>query len=135
MNIQEQVESIIKEAEEKITKITGCNCKLTENLNREISIEEFKKMIEREFDVKFTSIEGRSRINKIVVARHTYIWFSRKHFRKTFPSIAAELNRDHSSIMQAVKAVDNMIETKDPLYYSHINFLKQKLHYNETETN
>ena len=123
----EKVNKIILKSEEEINKITGMSCSLLLNLEADVSILEVRKLIEREMNVTYKEIAGRSRIKQIVVARYIYIWFLRKHYKKTLLSIANELNRDHTSIIHAMNAMQQWVDTKDYLVCIPLNHIHNLL--------
>jgi chromosomal replication initiation ATPase DnaA len=72
------------------------------------------------FDVPARDLFGPWRNRKIVHARHAASWLARKHTAKSYPQIGAILNRDHSTIMNGVRQVEERW-MKDPLFRSAIN--------------
>jgi len=111
----ERVNEIINQAEDEIRELTGMACSITMNLEADITIVEIRKLIEEELNVTYKEIAGRSRMKHIVIARFLYIWFLRKHYKKTLYSIAEELGRDHTSIVHAMHAIQEWFDTKDYL--------------------
>lgn len=64
-------------------------------------------------NVSAEAIRGRSRIRRIIVARHSFAWFLAECSGLTLQSIGAFLDRDHSTILHARKQVDRLLDVHD----------------------
>lgn len=79
------------------------------------------------FGVSWQEICGPRRTGHIAHARHAYCFLSKHYFGKPLVNIGQELgNRDHTTVINSLKAVKEWIDTKDPLC-NIINNIKQKM--------
>jgi chromosomal replication initiation ATPase DnaA len=128
---QEQVVAIIKKAEAEIAQLTGMGCNIFYKLQSEISIDQVRHAIQEEMNIPWSQIAGKTKPLNIVIARYIYIRFMRNHFKRTFTSIAKDLNRDHTSIMQAMKTSTNLIGNNDYVICTPLYNIEKTLYHNE----
>lgn len=123
--IDARVQSIIRECEDRIKEVTK---------NESISVLLFSKKIELKlsFDdiVDFVSgVTGEtkrdimkvSRKRELVIARHLIIYFSYHFCSLSKSEIARRLDQDHTTILSAIKKVDDLLIIHDPLLCKYVN--------------
>jgi len=67
----------------------------------------------------WSEIKGKCRKREINDVRQTAMWMIRKGTSMSFYDVGKVFNRHHSTVLHAVKAVENMIET-DNMYRGHV---------------
>jgi hypothetical protein len=77
--------------------------------------------------VSYNQMIGRDRHSKTIVARHTAMYFINKICHLTLSDTGRMFNKDHTSVLNAVKNVRNMIEGGDIRYISLFEFVSGKL--------
>jgi len=71
--------------------------------------------VARHFGVSPRAMKGRSRKDHICVARHLAAWLMREHTFLSHADVGNYLgNRDHSSVVFAVKKINGYIAQRDP---------------------
>ena len=73
--------------------------------------------------VSVASIYSRSKIREVVEARFVYMWYLRRAHNMPFHKIGFEVNRNHSTVIHAMKVVDG-------LYWAYADF-RLKMHKSE----
>lgn len=113
-HLQPVVRSLLKECEEGIKAVLGENIHLSFIMQlREMSEEYIAMLIEERYAVGISDIKSRSRKQHIVDARYAYCYLVRKFCNKTYNAIGNSLNRDHTSVIIAVKKVDCFLSIND----------------------
>lgn len=102
----------------------------------EYPVDEFEKEICKIFGVKIRDIKSRSREDKFIIPRQLCMWHLRTNVlpRETLSKVGKRYGkRDHATVLNAVKIINNLIETKDKNFYpqiekfiNHINHEKRK---------
>lgn len=75
-------------------------------------------------------ILGSSRRHDIVMVRHCLIWAMRNRFNMTLTEIGRQLDRDHTSIIYALKSVQNYMSTN---YDKYLTLQNRIFHSTERE--
>jgi chromosomal replication initiation ATPase DnaA len=127
--IDARVQSVLRECEDKIKEITQDNS---------ISILVFSKKIELKLSfediVEFIcGITGESkkdvmkvsRKRELVVARHLIIYFSHHYCTISKSEIARRLEQDHTTILSAIKKVDDLLAAGDHTVCGYVNDINQ----------
>ena len=71
---------------------------------------------------------SKSRKTETVAARQLFCFFAKKHTKHTFGQIGKMLGSyDHSTVIHAIKKVNDMIYTKDPLITGMFDKIKKEL--------
>lgn len=69
----------------------------------------------RHFKVTMGEMKGKCRDKSIVDARHTANWLARKITGASYPEIGRAFgNRDHTTILHAIRRIDNLRERYEP---------------------
>ena len=111
---------IIEAAEAKIYSNTGIQVKLCGHLLHVEHEAEYKKLLLKKivckvFFTNWDDVLSKKRDRKISNARFTYMYCLRNYFKETFKSIAIQMNRDHSAVINAVNEVKGWYEVKDEI--------------------
>ncbi len=83
------------------------------------------------YDVTPDLVISSLRKQSVVYARHMFSFLCRKHLKMTFSSIGYILNRDHSSVMNAINVFDNLVthdRTTRQTYETSVQLLGDYLH-------
>jgi len=78
-------------------------------------------------DVPRTSVISSRKRTKIVDARRAYCYIARKHTRYSFAEIGGIINRDHSTIVYAVKAAEGLLDFNDKIMIDLVKKVKKHL--------
>lgn len=123
--IDERIRSVLQECEDKIKEITK---------NDSLSVLVFSKKIELKlsFDdvVEFVcnvtgererDVMKKNRKKELVTARHLIIYYSFNYCSISKTEISRRLNQDHTTILSAIKKVDNFLESGDRIMCNYVN--------------
>lgn len=80
-------------------------------LRRSKETKDALQIICEQIGVTEDEVKGRSRKRDYVIARHIFCFVSHLYYNKRLTQIGRILNRDHSSVIHAIKAVCNEQET------------------------
>ncbi len=84
--------------------------------NRDITTEGIKQIVAKHFNVSINDLSGKRRTQNIALARQVAMYLCRKHTARSFPEIGALFGgRDHSTVIHAIKAVGEKIQTDSSL--------------------
>lgn len=73
------------------------------------------------FCVPIESLKAETRKSNCVKARQVCMWYEKNNSKFTLATIGFEYGgRDHATVLHACTTIQNMIDTKDPKYYSLI---------------
>lgn len=122
------INHIISKAEDDLRRLIGTPLMLRMELMPSGVNEVFiQSLVCESFNVSWNQIIGTSRETNIKNARFVYVWLSIMWLHKTLESIGAELNRDHSTIINARDRMKGWLTTGDTLITSKINSIEAKL--------
>jgi chromosomal replication initiation ATPase DnaA len=121
--------TIIQEAEKKIFSVTGKEVKL-EGYQPEADHTNPKKELLRKLIVKHTGltwneIKSKSRKNEKVNARFIYSWIAVKILRQSTILTGVDLDRDHSTVINALNEVSKSKKDNSQLWFSVEFIIKQ----------
>ncbi|HCN84480.1 MAG TPA: hypothetical protein DIT07_12790 [Sphingobacteriaceae bacterium] len=118
--------SAIRKAENKIKELTGIEVTLSVN---SIEITDERKSILQDiicdyFQVSWKEVRCKKRTQRLVNARHIYMYLAHKQFEYIQEEVAADVNlQDHSSVWNAVKKIDGYYKVGDKLI-DHVEAIK-----------
>lgn len=96
-------------------------------INREITIESISTLVAEHFDVSVDKLKGKTRKRAVVIARQLSMFLSKSYTNKSLKVIGSEFgNRDHSTVIYSVQAVQNMIDT-DLIFKDSVAELEKKI--------
>jgi len=92
-----------------------------------LTIEGIQSMVSSYFKIEIDQIHSPSRKREVVQARHIIMYLSKKHTNHAHAYIGSLVgNRDHATVIHAIKAVQNSIDT-DKSFSSTMKDLESKL--------
>lgn len=94
---------------------------------KEIGIEEIQKVVSRYFDLNVEDLKAKTRKKEIVIARQIAMFFSKEMTPFSLKSIGYQFGgRDHSTVIHAIRSVDNYLEEKRE-FRMHIEDIRKQL--------
>jgi chromosomal replication initiator protein len=101
--------------------------KFVKNSTKEISIDYIQKVVCDYFNLPVEVINSKTRKREIVQARQLAMYFSKKHTKNSLNTIGLHCgNKDHATVLHAVKTVNNLIET-DKQFRVYVDEIDRKL--------
>ncbi|MDP7004666.1 MAG: chromosomal replication initiator protein DnaA [Phycisphaerales bacterium] len=92
-----------------------------------ISIQNILDSVTVFYNIKLSDLLSKRRHKSITVPRQVGMWLSRKHTRFSLEEIGGYFGgRDHTTVMHAIKTIDNKIEG-DEVFQREINLLGEQL--------
>lgn len=134
--LNDYVADVVETKPQVITKIRTVYKYVGEDLKDKISSDvnvvlvkpsEIIELISEFTKVPFDKMAGKNRCSRLIVARHTAMYFINKICHLTLSDTGRMFNKDHTSVLNAVKNVKNMIEGGDARYISLFEFVSGKL--------
>lgn len=96
-------------------------------VNKEISVENIKKLVADHFKVPIDKLQGKTRKRAIVIARQLSMYLAKNFTTNSLKSIGQNFgNRDHSTVIYSVQAVKDMMDT-DLLFKDTVAELEKKV--------
>jgi chromosomal replication initiator protein len=92
----------------------------------EITGEAIRDLIGRQFRVSVDDLRSRSRKRAITFPRQVAMYLTRKHTDKSLADIGSMYNRDHSTVLYAIKAI-TLDMARQPSVREQIEMLSGKL--------
>ncbi|NQZ57938.1 MAG: chromosomal replication initiator protein DnaA, partial [Lentisphaeraceae bacterium] len=99
---------------------------LEEEITKKINIQAIQRQVADHFDIRVSDITGSKRPQNIAFPRQVAMYLSRELTEESLPSIGEVFNRNHATILHAVKAIKIKLE-KDPTFIVTLNMLKKQL--------
>ncbi len=101
--------------------------KFVKSTSREISIDYIQKVVCDYFNLPLDVINSKTRKREIVQARQLAMYFSKKLTKNSLNTIGLHCgNKDHATVLHAVKTVNNLIET-DKQFRVYVEDIDKKL--------
>ncbi len=92
--------------------------------SKNLTVEDIMREVENFYKIKHADLVGRSRARNIVYPRHIAIYLCRQLLDLPFNNIAKKFNRDHTTAMHSVTAVEEMIRNNREVQ-EEVEVLKQ----------
>ena len=94
-------------------------------LNSKLQIDNIIKTCSNYFRIPFESLQSKTRMRNVVVARHITMWFLLNQTEITLSEVGGIFgNRDHTTVIHAKKSVNDSLTSKfDNEYKTHIENL------------
>ena len=89
-----------------------------ESLNEKLT-NQIMSVVCKTTHIDWSELKSKCRKREINDVRQTAMWMIRKGTSMSFYDVGKVFNRHHSTVLHAVKAVENMIET-DNMYRGHV---------------
>lgn len=99
---------------------------IVQNSEVELNIEYIQKYVANYFDVTIDQMKSKTRKREIVVPRQVAMYLTKEYTNMSLKSIGYHFgNRDHSTIIHAIKAVNDMMDTDQHFYATMQELLKK----------
>jgi len=90
--------------------------KFVNQVHREVTVDNIKKMVAEYFEIPMEKIQGKTRKRAVVIARQLSMYLAKNLTKNSFKSIGDNFGgRDHSTVIYSCKAVKDMIDTDDEI--------------------
>lgn len=99
--------------------------KKVELIGFDSSPEQIIEAICNSFEIEVEDLKGRSRRGEVVIIRHCIAYVLRKNYLFTLERIGEALGRNHATILNSVKVVDNALFTKDRVVIPIFNTMNE----------
>lgn len=91
-----------------------------------LSAQSISELVSRQFKVGMNELQSRSRTKKVAFPRQVAMYLSRKHTEETLSEIGKVFNRDHSTVMHAIKVITDL-SRRDNSISAQLDYLSDKL--------
>jgi chromosomal replication initiator protein len=86
---------------------------IVHDIDTEMSIEYLQKVVTEHFNIPLESIKSKTRKKEIVIARQVAMYLAKQYTKHSLKSIGQYCGgRDHSTVIHAIQAVDDMLHTE-----------------------
>jgi chromosomal replication initiator protein len=93
----------------------------------EASVEDVQRVVCHHFKLRSTDLLSKDRHKSIAFARHLAMYLCKQRLKCSFPELGRAFgNRDHTTVMSAVRKVD-ALRTTDPEVRAHLEAIERKL--------
>ncbi|QCE33852.1 chromosomal replication initiator protein DnaA [Acetobacteraceae bacterium] len=93
---------------------------------RIIGVDEIKKIVCDEWNVRLAQMNGKQRSNKIARPRQVAMYLSKILTRHSLPEIGKKFERDHTTVMHAITRIEQEME-KDPDFAEKVEQVQKML--------
>jgi len=101
--------------------------KIVKDTNREINIAYIQEVVSKFFNISIDDMKDKARKKEIVIARQVAMYFSKDFTNNSLKSIGFHFGgRDHSTVIHAVKSVNDMIDT-DNIFRKNVEEIKKRI--------
>lgn len=84
-------------------------------VQRRVTVELIMNLVSERYNVTILDMKYTRREPHLFRARHMAMWLARNHTRHSFPTIGRIMQRDHSTIIHGVNAIDKARQTEPGL--------------------
>jgi len=103
---------------------------IVHEVDTEVSLEYLQKIVTEHYNVSLESLKSKTRKKEIVIARQVVMYLAKQYTNHSLKSIGHYCGgRDHSTVIHALQAVNNMLDT-EPQFRSSFEELKGKIKLN-----
>lgn len=95
-------------------------------ISRALSSQTICELVGQQFKVSLADLQSKSRKKNIAFPRQVAMYLSRKHTKETLADIGKVYNRDHSTVMHAIKVVTGL-SRRDNSIAGQLDLLSNKL--------
>ena len=100
---------------------------IVQDIETEVNIDYIQKAVAAYFNITQDMMRSKSRKRELVVARQVAMYFSKEYTNHSLKSIGQHFGgRDHSTVIHAVQAVNDMLET-DSKFKNSVHELSRKI--------
>jgi chromosomal replication initiation ATPase DnaA len=120
--MSEQIQQVLNDCEQEISRITGKNVEVFFKYCYEpVILENIMSVVTKVCNVSYEDISGTCRKNNIVTARHLFFYIAVRLEKQTLIRVARMTNKDHTTVINGVRHVENMLFTKDHVFTTAYN--------------
>jgi chromosomal replication initiator protein len=99
---------------------------IVQEIDTEVNIDYIQKTVSAFFSITAEQMKGKSRKREFVVARQVAMYFAKEYTTHSLKSIGAHFGgRDHSTVIHAVQAVNDLMETDGKFKASVLELTKK----------
>lgn len=91
-----------------------------------VSIDDVLKVVSAFFNIRVSDIKGNRRHRSVTRPRQIAMYICRENLEFTYPDIGKQLNKDHSTVINAVKVIGNLA-SKDASIRDTVEAIKRQL--------
>ena len=91
-----------------------------------VTVDKIFAAIEKKYNVSKADLESKSRVKEVAQARHIAIYLIRSITEMSLPHIGKMFNRDHSTVISSIEAIDKKIASF-PSFDAEISELKKEI--------
>lgn len=91
-----------------------------------LTLERIATHVARYYELPSEALASRSRHKKVLYPRQVAMYLSRKHTHESLEAIGKQYNRDHSSVLYAIKSLETKT-ARSPLLLRELRFLEERL--------
>ncbi len=97
------------------------------NIHKEITVDFIQNLVAEHFKIPVETLKSKTRKRQIVIARQLSMFLAKKMTRASLKKIGETFGgRDHSTVIHALRAVENMLDT-DPAFKQTLEELSKKI--------
>jgi chromosomal replication initiation ATPase DnaA len=128
VHLEHAVATLTKEYTEHLTAVMGRRVILeVQVLEGSFTKEMLDILICNHFDVTMDDIRSISREREVINPRFCYSWIAKKYLLMSNAEVGEILNRDRTTIISQISAMENLVFTKDNIVTQHLNPLLKKV--------
>lgn len=100
--------------------------RIVKNIDVEVNIDYIQKFVSNYFDATIEDMKGKTRKREIVVPRQVSMYLTKEYTNMSLKAIGYHFgNRDHSTVIHAIKTVNDMMDTDQKFYTMMQDILKK----------
>lgn len=100
--------------------------RIVKNIDVEVNIDYIQKFVSNYFDTPVDLMKGKTRKREVVVPRQVSMYLTKEFTNMSLKSIGYHFgNRDHSTVIHAIKTVNDMMDTDQKFYSLMQDVLKK----------
>ncbi len=97
------------------------------NIHKEITVDFIQNLVAEHFKIPVETLKSKTRKRQIVIARQLSMFLAKKMTQASLKKIGETFGgRDHSTVIHALRAVENMLDT-DPAFKQTLEELSKKI--------
>ena len=141
--IAKNVSTNVRDLESSLSKINAYQTLLNQKVTKEIAenilkeiifapknmdakIDTIQKIVANHYEITVSQLKGKSRSKTHILPRHIAIYLSRELTEYSLTEIGQEFDKDHTTIMNSIKKIDDLRKT-DPTLEITLEHLKQEI--------
>jgi chromosomal replication initiator protein len=93
---------------------------------RQVTIHEIQQTVAETYGFRVSDLKSERRAQPLVNARHVGMWLAKELTQASYPLIGREFQRDHTSVMHAVRKVERL-RAKDSQFVAEVDGLVKRL--------